>query len=59
MPVTVEIPKEKWNGAVREITFGATAAQGGSRAKTVTVGGAKALPFLSQCCVLVLLAVPV
>jgi acetyl-CoA decarbonylase/synthase, CODH/ACS complex subunit delta len=46
MPVTVEIPKEKWNGAVREIVLGATAEQGGTRAKTVTIGGEKSLPFL-------------
>ncbi len=46
MPVTVDIPKEKWNGAVREITLGATAEQGGTRAKTVTIGGEKTLPFL-------------
>lgn len=46
MPVTVEIPKEKYSGAVREITIGATPEQGGTRAKSITVGGAKALPFL-------------
>jgi acetyl-CoA decarbonylase/synthase, CODH/ACS complex subunit delta len=46
MPVTVEIPKEKWNGAVREIVLGATPEQGGTRAKTVTIGGEKTLPFL-------------
>ena len=46
MPVTVEIPKEKWTGSVREITLGATPEQGGSRAKTVTVGGETTLPFL-------------
>lgn len=46
MPVTVEIPKEKWTGAVREVTLGATAEQGGTRAKTVTVGGETTLPFL-------------
>jgi acetyl-CoA decarbonylase/synthase complex subunit delta len=46
MPVTVEIPKEKWTGSVREVTLGATADQGGTRAKTVTVGGATTLPFL-------------
>ncbi len=45
MPV-IEIPKEKWNGKVREVTLGATAAQGGTRASTVTVGGETALPFL-------------
>ncbi len=43
---TIEIPKEKWSGKVREITLGATAADGGTRAKTVTVGGETALPFL-------------
>jgi acetyl-CoA decarbonylase/synthase complex subunit delta len=31
---------------VREITLGATAANGGTRAKTVTVGGETTLPFL-------------
>ena len=46
MPLTVEIPVEKYNGAVREITIGATKEQGGTRAKTVTIGGAKTLPFL-------------
>ncbi|MBI3914067.1 MAG: acetyl-CoA decarbonylase/synthase complex subunit delta [Chloroflexi bacterium] len=46
MAVTVEIPVEKYNGAVREITIGATKEQGGTRAKVVTIGGAKTLPFL-------------
>ncbi len=46
MPVTVEIPKEKWAGKVREVTLGAMAAEGGTRAKTVTVGGETTLPFL-------------
>ncbi len=46
MPVTVEIPKEKWAGKVREVTLGATAAEGGTRARTVTVGGESTLPFL-------------
>ncbi|MBC7249641.1 MAG: acetyl-CoA decarbonylase/synthase complex subunit delta [Anaerolineae bacterium] len=46
MPVTVEIPTEKWTGSVREVTIGATADQGGTRAKTVTVGGETSLPFL-------------
>jgi len=45
MPV-IEIPKEKWGGKVREVTLGATAANGGTRAKTVTVGGETTLPFL-------------
>jgi acetyl-CoA decarbonylase/synthase complex subunit delta len=43
---TIEVPKEKWSGAVRKITLGATAADGGTRARTVTVGGETTLPFL-------------
>jgi acetyl-CoA decarbonylase/synthase complex subunit delta len=46
MPVTIEIPKEKWTGKVREVTLGATAAEGGTRKKTVVVGGETTLPFL-------------
>jgi len=42
----VEIPKEKYSGQVREITIGATKEQGGTRAKTVTIGGESAMPFL-------------
>ncbi len=40
MPTTeIKIPTEKWSGQVRQITLGATPAEGGTRAKTVTVGG--------------------
>lgn len=46
MPVTAEIPTEKWTGKVREVTLGATNAEGGTRTRTVTVGGETALPFL-------------
>ncbi|MDX1687580.1 MAG: acetyl-CoA decarbonylase/synthase complex subunit delta [Candidatus Promineifilaceae bacterium] len=42
----IEIPKDKWPGAVRTVTLGATAADGGTRSHTVTVGGETALPFL-------------
>jgi len=42
----VEIPKEAWSGAVRTVTLGATAAEGGTRTRTVTVGGQKTMPFL-------------
>ncbi len=42
----VEIPVEKWTGKVREATLGATAAEGGTRSHTVTVGGETTLPFL-------------
>ena len=43
---TVEIPKEKWNGKVREVKLGATKEEGGSRTKTITIGGEATLPFL-------------
>ena len=46
MPVNVEIPVEKWSGSIRPITLGATAAEGGTRSHTVTIGGETALPFL-------------
>lgn len=43
----VEIPKDQWAGTVRSITLGATEADGGTRAHTVTVGGQKTLPFMN------------
>ncbi len=46
MSPTVEIPKERWTSAIRTVTLGATAAEGGTRTKTVTVGGETTLPFL-------------
>lgn len=42
----VETPKDKWAGSVREVTLGATAADGGTRAQTVTIGGEATLPFM-------------
>ncbi len=42
----VEIPKDKWPGQVKVVTIGATAADGGTRTSTITVGGEKALPFM-------------
>ena len=44
--MTVEIPKEKWSGQVREVTIGATSDQGGTRTSTLTVGGESTLPYL-------------
>jgi acetyl-CoA decarbonylase/synthase complex subunit delta len=44
--MTIEIPKEKWTGSVREVTIGAMADQGGTRTSTVTVGGETTLPYL-------------
>ncbi len=42
----IQLPQEKWGGKVREITLGATKAEGGTRSRTVTVGGETTLPFL-------------
>lgn len=42
----VEIPKDKWPGRVREVTLGATTAEGGTRSKKITVGGETSLPFM-------------
>ncbi len=39
--------KEKWSARVSEVTIGATPAQGGTRTRTVTIGGAGGIPFLS------------
>jgi acetyl-CoA decarbonylase/synthase complex subunit delta len=44
--MAIEIPKENWTSAVREVTLGATAEEGGTRTKTLTVGGATSLPYL-------------
>jgi acetyl-CoA decarbonylase/synthase, CODH/ACS complex subunit delta len=42
----VEIPKDKWAGKIKEITLGATAAEGGTRSKTITIGGDTTMPFM-------------
>ena len=42
----IELIKEKWPGSVRTVIIGATEAEGGTRKKTVTVGGETTLPFL-------------
>jgi acetyl-CoA decarbonylase/synthase complex subunit delta len=46
MPTNVEIPVEKWSGSVRQVTLGATAAEGGTRSSMIAVGGETTLPFL-------------
>jgi acetyl-CoA decarbonylase/synthase complex subunit delta len=43
----VSIPKESWSGKIREVAFGATAAEGGTRDRTLLLGGETALPFLT------------
>ena len=42
----LEVPKDTWPGEVRAVTLGATAEDGGSRDRAVTVGGEKPLPFM-------------
>lgn len=42
----IEIPTDKWPGSVREVTIGAGAVDGGTRTRTITVGGEKTLPYL-------------
>ena len=44
MPVT--IPKEKWTGKIKEVRFGATPKEGGTRSRSIPLGGVSALPFL-------------
>jgi acetyl-CoA decarbonylase/synthase complex subunit delta len=43
--VSFEIPRETNPGKIVEVTIGATAAQGGTRSRSVTIGGSTALPF--------------
>jgi acetyl-CoA decarbonylase/synthase, CODH/ACS complex subunit delta len=38
--------EEKWAGQVTEVVLGATEADGGTRSHTVTVGGAKGMPYV-------------
>ena len=46
MAVSVPVAKETWAGKVRQVTLGASPAEGGTRGRTVTVGGETTLPFL-------------
>ncbi|MBM3187907.1 MAG: acetyl-CoA decarbonylase/synthase complex subunit delta [Chloroflexi bacterium] len=46
MATAIPAVKETWTGKIREVTLGATAAEHGTRSKTVTVGGNTGLPFL-------------
>ena len=39
--------KEKWTNTINAVTIGATAAEGGTRGKTITVGGETTLPQLT------------
>jgi acetyl-CoA decarbonylase/synthase complex subunit delta len=42
----IDVPKDKWPGSVRMVTIGATAAEGGTRAKSLSLGGETTLPFM-------------
>lgn len=42
----VEIPKDKWAGKIKEVTLGATSSEGGTRVRTVVVGGDTTMPFM-------------
>ena len=44
--IKTKLSKESWDGTVREITLGATAAEGGTRSHTVTIGGSTAMPYM-------------
>ncbi|MEJ2758439.1 MAG: acetyl-CoA decarbonylase/synthase complex subunit delta [Anaerolineales bacterium] len=44
--MTLELPKDKWSGKVQEVVIGATSEDGGTRSKTVTVGGESTMPFI-------------
>jgi len=39
--------REKWTNRINVVTIGATREQGGTRARTVSVGGETTLPFLT------------
>jgi acetyl-CoA decarbonylase/synthase, CODH/ACS complex subunit delta len=42
----VEIPKDKWPGSIKTITIGATAAEGGTRSRSITLGGQTTMPYM-------------
>jgi acetyl-CoA decarbonylase/synthase complex subunit delta len=42
----IEIPKDKWPGTIRTITLGAKPDEGGTRSRTVTIGGESTMPFM-------------
>jgi acetyl-CoA decarbonylase/synthase complex subunit delta len=43
----VPVPKEKWSGKIGVVALGATAEEGGTRSKKLTLGGETGMPFLS------------
>jgi acetyl-CoA decarbonylase/synthase complex subunit delta len=43
---SVDLVKERWTGKVLEITLGATSANGGTRSRTLTIGGETTWPYV-------------
>lgn len=43
--MSFEIPKESYVGKIVEVTIGATSERGGTRSRTITIGGSTSLPF--------------
>ena len=46
--MAVPAVEEKWSGQVTEVVLGATEADGGTRSATVTIGGAKGVPYVGD-----------
>lgn len=44
--MSVPDARQRWSGKINEVTIGATPAEGGTRASTVTLGGQTSIPFL-------------
>jgi len=44
--MTIPDVKQKWSGRVNAVTIGATKAEGGTRGRSVTIGGQTGIPFL-------------
>ena len=42
----IEIPKDKWPGSINTLIIGGTEAEGGTRTKSVTIGGQTTMPYL-------------
>ena len=42
----IDIPKDKWNGSIREIVIGATNTEGGTRTRSIAIGGETTMPYL-------------
>ncbi|MBC7286712.1 MAG: acetyl-CoA decarbonylase/synthase complex subunit delta [Armatimonadetes bacterium] len=46
MSQSFQVPVERWTARVQEVVIGATPDQGGTRGRTITVGGERTLPFV-------------